>query len=262
MSRQSAIADLLRIMARLRAPGGCPWDREQDHLSLRHHAIEEVYELIDAIEAQDDHEMAEELGDLLLQVVFHCQMAKERGAFDFEKVCRLLVDKLVRRHPHVFGNLKVADVNTVWANWEKIKHAEKQGTRRERPSALDGVPKHLPALLRAEKLVKKALKAGLLAHAVNKPNRPTRKTLRAKRGPAETKSRQRRVSKAGLAGQLFALTQEAQGYGWSAEELLSDEIKRRERQWRAMERMRLAKAIAAPNGKAQNPAGTPGKFRR
>src|SRR6186713_1755537 len=160
--KQPAINDLLRVMAKLRSPKGCPWDREQSHMTLRRHAIEEVYELIDAIEAGDDHEMAEELGDLLLQVVFHCQLARERGAFDFEKVCRSIVDKLIRRHPHVFGNTKVKDVDEVWANWEKIKKAEKQGTRHERPSALDGIPKHLPALLRAEKLVKKAQKAGLL----------------------------------------------------------------------------------------------------
>ena len=86
-------------MATLRSPEGCPWDREQDHRTLRFHAVEEVYELLDAIEAGDDHEMAEELGDLLLQVVFHCQLARERGAFDFERVCRHLVDKLIRRHP-------------------------------------------------------------------------------------------------------------------------------------------------------------------
>src|SRR6266478_622072 len=98
--RKSAIEDLLKVMAKLRSPKGCPWDREQTHLSLRRHAIEEVYELIDAIESRDDHEMAEELGDLLLQVVFHAQMAKERGAFNFEKITRLLVDKLIRRHPH------------------------------------------------------------------------------------------------------------------------------------------------------------------
>src|SRR5712675_3226242 len=162
MKKQPAINDLLKVMAKLRSPKGCPWDREQSHLTLRRHAIEEVYELIDAIEAGDDHEMAEELGDLLLQVVFHSQLARERGAFDFEKVTRHLVDKLVRRHPHVFGTTKVKDVDEVWANWEKIKHAEKKGTRHERPSALDGIPKHLPALLRAEKLVKKARKAGLL----------------------------------------------------------------------------------------------------
>jgi XTP/dITP diphosphohydrolase len=213
MKRKPAIRELLRVMARLRAPGGCPWDREQTHRSLRRHAIEEVYELIDAIESGDDHEMAEELGDLLLQVVFHCQMAKERGAFDFEKVCRLLVDKLVRRHPHVFGTTKVKDVDEVWANWEKIKHAEKKGTRHERPSALDGIPKHLPALLRAEKLVKKARKANLLAE-----------------GRARGKS-----SKSALGRRLFALAREAQRNGWSAEELLASEIKRRERAWRRLE---------------------------
>src|ERR1700761_1826030 len=164
MKKAPAINDLLKVMAKLRSPKGCPWDREQDHRSLRRHAVEEVYELIDAIEAGDDQEMAEELGDLLLQVVFHCQLARERGAFDFEKVTRHLVDKLIRRHPHVFGTTKVKDVDEVWANWEKIKRAEKQGTHLERKSAFDGLPKHLPVLLRAEKLIKKAQKAKILAH--------------------------------------------------------------------------------------------------
>src|SRR5580692_6644763 len=162
MKKNGSINDLLKVMAKLRSPTGCPWDREQTHLSLRRHAIEEVYELIDAIEARDDHEMAEELGDLLLQVVFHCQLARERKTFDFERVTRLLVEKLIRRHPHVFGKTKVKDVDEVWANWEKIKRAEKHGTIRARHSAFDGIPKHLPALLRAEKLVKKARKANLL----------------------------------------------------------------------------------------------------
>src|SRR5687768_9865526 len=159
--KKSSINRLLELMAALRAPNGCPWDREQDHMSLRFHAVEEVYELMDAIEAGDDHEMLEELGDLLLQVVFHCQLARERGVFDFEKVARNIGDKLIRRHPHVFGDVKVKNVDEVWANWEKIKRAEKHGTKHERPSALDGIPKHLPALLRAEKLVKKARKAHL-----------------------------------------------------------------------------------------------------
>jgi MazG family protein len=212
--KQPALNQLLDVMARLRAPDGCPWDREQDHLTLRTHAIEEVYELIDAIEAGDDHEMAEELGDLLLQVVFHCQMARERGAFDFEQVAQHLVDKLVRRHPHVFGDTKVKDVDEVWANWEKIKKAEKHGTRHARPSALDGIPKHLPALQRAEKLVKKARKAGLFPDA--KP--------------------ERKLSRAGMARELFTLAQEAQVRGWSAEDLLRGEVKRRERDYRAAER--------------------------
>src|ERR1035441_9361159 len=116
MKPRPAITDLLAVMARLRSPNGCPWDREQDHMTLRWHAVEEVYELLDAIEAGDDHELEEELGDLLLQVVFHCQLARERGAFDFEKVARQITDKLIRRHPHVFGTLRVKDVDQVWAN--------------------------------------------------------------------------------------------------------------------------------------------------
>src|SRR6476660_9437776 len=115
---KSAINDLLTVMAALRSPEGCPWDKEQTHMSLRWHAVEEVYELIDAIEAGDDHEMLEEFGDLLLQLVFHCQLARERGAFDFEDVARQSAEKLIRRHPHVFGNTPVKDVDQVWANWE------------------------------------------------------------------------------------------------------------------------------------------------
>jgi MazG family protein len=222
--KNGAIQDLLRVMARLRSPRGCPWDREQDHLSLRWHAVEEVYELLDAIEARDDHELAEELGDVLLQVVFHCQLARERGAFDFDAVARHITDKLIRRHPHVFGNLKVKDVDQVWANWEKIKRAEKLGTRHARPSSLDGIPKHLPALLRAEKLLKKARRAKLLpsANKTSSKNRPL--ALRQK------------VSRKVIAQNLFALVEYAQGRGWSAEDLLRSETHRRERDLRKRER--------------------------
>lgn len=206
--KNAAIFDLLDVMARLRSPTGCPWDREQDHQTLRFHAVEEVYELLDAIEAGDDHEMAEELGDLLLQVVFHCQLARERGAFDFEKVTRHLVDKLVRRHPHVFGESDAKTVDAVWAQWEQIKKAEKKGTKHERPSVFDGIPRHLPSLLRAEKLVKKARKAKLLS--VTNPKLATR-------------------TKSALARELFALAEYAQRRGWSAEELLRGEIQRHER---------------------------------
>jgi MazG family protein len=213
MKRNAAIDDLLKVMAKLRSPKGCPWDREQNHRSLRWHAVEEVYELLDAIEADDDHEMEEELGDVLLQVVFHCQLARERGAFDFDKVARRITDKLIRRHPHVFGNVKVKDVDQVWANWEKIKRAEKHGTRHARPSALDGIPKHLPALLRAEKLIKKARKAGL---------------SRDRRGGKEKKS--------AVGAALFDAVARAQARGWSAEELLRLELARRERALRRTER--------------------------
>jgi XTP/dITP diphosphohydrolase len=216
MKRRRAIDDLLRIMARLRAPDGCPWDREQDHASLRWHAVEEVYELVDAIEAGDDLELEEELGDLLMQVVFHCQLARERGAFDFEEVARHLADKLMRRHPHVFGEMKVRDVEQVWSNWEKIKRAEKHGTRHARASALDGIPKHLPALLRAEKLIKKARRAKLAD------------------GPAGNQ----KITKAKLAKQLFDLARVAQGRDWSAEDLLRRETQTHERAWRKWEAKR------------------------
>ena len=214
MSKKSAIDELIGIMAKLRSPKGCPWDREQDHHSLRWHAVEEAYELMDAIESRDDHELEEELGDLLLQVVFHCQLAKERGAFDFEKVTRHIAQKLIRRHPHVFGDVKVKNVDQVWANWEKIKRAEKHGTRHARPSALDGVPKHLPGLLRAEKLVKKARRAKL-DQPSNAPTKPTRKRL---------------------GQQLFALVARAQEHGWSAEDLLRVQTHEHERAWRKKER--------------------------
>jgi uncharacterized protein YabN with tetrapyrrole methylase and pyrophosphatase domain len=219
-TKTPAINDLLGVMAKLRSPEGCPWDREQSHHTLRRHAIEEVYELIDAIEAGDDVEMAEELGDLLLQVVFHCQLANERGAFDFEKVARHLVDKLIRRHPHVFGTTKVKDVDEVWANWEKIKHAEKHGTKHARHSALDGIPKHLPSLIRAEKLMKKARKAKLVSE-----RHPLRRNL----------------SKGSLARELFELAAIAQSRGWDAEELLTGETRKRERQWRRLEQANLPK---------------------
>ena len=236
MKKQPAINDLLKVMAKLRSPTGCPWDREPSHLTLRRHAIEEVYELIDAIEAGDDHEMAEELGDLLLQVVFHCQLAKERGAFDFEKVCRLLVEKLVRRHPHVFGKTKVKDVDEVWANWEKIKKAEKHGTKHARHSALDGIPKHLPALLRAEKLVKKARKAGLTESPAGRRGRTAQTSSPKKQGRAAARPYQKKFSKTALANELFTLAELAQTHGWSAEELLSVEIKQRERRFHQQER--------------------------
>jgi MazG family protein len=214
MKKRTAINKLLEVMSRLRSPAGCPWDREQDHMSLRWHAVEEVYELMDAIETRDDHELEEELGDLLLQVVFHCQLASERGAFDFERVARHITDKLVRRHPHVFGNTRVKDVDQVWANWEKIKRAEKHGTVRARPSALDGIPKHLPALLRAEKLIKKARRAKLAPATVPK----------------------QKLTRMSMRNALFGLAQYAQSKGWSAEDLLRMEIARREKLWRQRER--------------------------
>jgi NTP pyrophosphatase (non-canonical NTP hydrolase) len=207
MKTKSGIEELLAVMDTLRSPGGCPWDLEQNHQTLRYYAVEEAYELIDAIEAEDDHEMEEELGDLLLQVVFHCRLASERGAFNFEQVCRRVVGKLIHRHPHVFGANKLHDASAVLAQWEQIKRAEKQGTKHARPSALDGIPKHLPALLRAHELVKKARRAKLWALPAGQRRRQTRATI---------------------SRELFALAAFCQQKGWNAEDLLRSETKRRE----------------------------------
>jgi len=224
--KRPSIQQVLEIMSALRAPDGCPWDREQDHRSLRWHAVEEVYELLDAIEAGDEAEMVEELGDLLLQVVFHAQLASERGAFDFGRICQELADKLVRRHPHVFGDVQVRDVDQVWANWEKIKRAEKAGSARERKSALDGVPRRMPGLMRAQKLLKKGAKAGLVERAATQP------------APSPG-----RMKPGDVGRRLFELAALCQDKGWSAEELLRAETRRREQ---AMRRTEARRSRARP----------------
>jgi len=143
-------------MARLREEGGCPWDREQTHESLKPYLIEEAYEVMEAMDQGDDEAFKEELGDLLLQVVFHARIAEERGRFDIGDVLTAHVEKLKRRHPHVFGEASVQGTNEVWANWERIK-GEEHG---KRTSVLSGVPKALPALLKARRVQEKASLVG------------------------------------------------------------------------------------------------------
>ena len=150
--------ELVEIMRRLRGPDGCPWDREQTHETLAQHLIEEAYELIEAIEAARPQYVCEELGDVLLQVVFHAQMAAEQGEFDIGDVAQRIVDKLYHRHPHVFGTTEVSGSAEVLHNWEVLKHAEYVDEPRE--SVLDGIPRALPALQRAQKLQKRASKVG------------------------------------------------------------------------------------------------------
>jgi tetrapyrrole methylase family protein / MazG family protein len=155
-SMTSSVDRLLKIVAQLRSPDGCPWDREQTHESLKPHLLEECYELIDAIDAGDETELKEELGDLLLQVVLHSQMASEEKRFTLDDVANVIADKLVHRHPHVFGEMRLPDSEAVLNQWDRIKRAEKLG----RASALDGVPKGLPALARAQKIQAKAARIG------------------------------------------------------------------------------------------------------
>ena len=147
---------LIDIIAKLRAPDGCKWDREQTHKSLKQNFIEETYEALDAIDADDMTHLKEELGDVLLQVVLHAQIAKEEGAFSIDDVAEGISKKLIHRHPHVFGDVKVKSTQEILDNWEKLKQEEKP----HRKSALDGIASALPALFAAYKISKKAVKVG------------------------------------------------------------------------------------------------------
>jgi tetrapyrrole methylase family protein/MazG family protein len=152
------IEDLLSIMALLRAPGGCPWDREQDHHSIRQNFIEETYEVVETIDKGDTAGLREELGDVLLQVVFHARMEEEAGSFAFRDVCDGVCRKLIHRHPHIFGDVSADTTEEVLKNWDEIKKKEKQQTTRT--EVLESIPRVLPALIRSEKLQGKAAKSG------------------------------------------------------------------------------------------------------
>ncbi|MBQ3044669.1 MAG: nucleoside triphosphate pyrophosphohydrolase [Clostridia bacterium] len=152
------VQDLIKIMQILREPGGCPWDAEQTHESIKKNLIEETYEVIEAINKDDKELLCEELGDLLMQVVFHAQMEQEAGVFDFDTVSDGVCKKLIERHPHVFGDVSISGVDDVLTNWDAIKRkTKKQKTTTE---SMLSVPRELPALMRAAKLQKKAADVG------------------------------------------------------------------------------------------------------
>jgi len=160
---------LVAVQARLRAPKGCPWDREQTHQTLRTYLLEEAYEVLEALDHGDDAKFAEEMGDLLLQIVFHSQIAQEEGRFNVSDVIREIHDKMIRRHPHVFGETRAKDSAEVLRNWEQIKAEERRsnkeqagggGSQTEPPSLLDGVSRALPATLEGFQLTRKASRIG------------------------------------------------------------------------------------------------------
>ena len=146
--------ELVEVMDRLLGPGGCPWDREQTHASLTRYLIEETYEVVEAIDENDMAQLKEELGDLLLQIVFHSALAARQGAFDLNQVTKTVTEKMINRHPHVFGTMQLDTSDDVLDKWEGFK--KKEGKRR----VLEGIPKHLPALMRAEKMQAKAARVG------------------------------------------------------------------------------------------------------
>lgn len=154
------IDQLVSVMEKLRSEKGCPWDREQTHSSLKKHLMEECAELMDAIDDKDQEGICEELGDLLMHIVFHSRIAEENKTFTFEDVARGITEKMIRRHPHVFGDRKAENSGEVVEMWESIKKQEKKERNRERKSLMDGIPRHLPALFRAHEMQRKAAKVG------------------------------------------------------------------------------------------------------
>lgn len=153
-----SLEPLVAIMAQLRGENGCPWDKEQTHQTLRRYLIEETYEAIEAIDQADWGELCNELGDILLQVVFHAQLASEADRFNIDDVVRAICDKMIRRHPHVFGNAEARDVDAVLKRWDQIKSAERKDAQAR--SVLDGIPSGLPALMFANEVQKRAARVG------------------------------------------------------------------------------------------------------
>ncbi|MCC6809163.1 MAG: nucleoside triphosphate pyrophosphohydrolase [Deltaproteobacteria bacterium] len=210
------MAHLAAIMERLRAPGGCPWDREQTLESLKPYVIEEAYEVLEAIEHGDPREHCEELGDLLMQVVFQAEVAREAKSFDLGDVANAIATKLVRRHPHVFGDVKVKDSSEVLDNWEALKKKEKAGR-----GALSGVPRALPGLIRALRMGEKAARAGFdfvdAAQALTKVREETDELA------AATSAEHKRQE---LGDLLFAVVNVARKDGIDPEEALREAMDR------------------------------------
>lgn len=218
------------IFAKLRAPDGCPWDRAQTHDSILQCAVDEVYEFLEAAEARDDHGMCEELGDLLLQVVFHSQMAEERGAFSLRDVIAGLNQKLYKRHPHVFGKDNADNPDQVLKNWEAIKQSEKP----QRKSQMDGIPQRLPALFRAEKMQRKAAKTGFDWPDVEPVIEKVKEEVSELKQAA--KSGDSAAAEEEFGDLLFALVNAGRHLNISAEGALRKAIHKFEKRFRAVEK--------------------------
>jgi tetrapyrrole methylase family protein/MazG family protein len=231
------LLDLVRVVARLRAPDGCPWDRAQTHRSLRRHLLDEAYELLDAIDDGDPARLREELGDVLLQAVFHAQMAADDGLFDVDDVAEATVEKLIRRHPHVFADVDAETPDEVYANWERLKAEEGD------PKAIDAeMPRALPSLVAAQKIQRRAAGRGFdwaeLAGAVDK----VREELAELEGAAAGREGEEREGSAKDALEeevgdvLFAVTALARKLGVDAETALRSTTRKFVGRFEAVER--------------------------
>ncbi|MCK6552400.1 nucleoside triphosphate pyrophosphohydrolase [Myxococcota bacterium] len=214
-----AFERIVALMARLRAEGGCPWDRAQDLKTLRPYLIEEAYEVLDALERGSPLDHREELGDLLLQVVFHAEIRRQEGAFDAADVAHAIADKLVRRHPHVFGDRSASSANQALLRWEEMKAKEKAGR-----SVLSGVPQQLPALLRAQRVGEKAHNVGFDWGDVSGPLSKLEEELAELR--AAVASGQRAAVEHELGDALFSLVNLARFFEVSAEDALRATVQR------------------------------------
>lgn len=214
---ETAFAALVELCGRLRAPGGCPWDREQTLESVRAYIIEEAYEVVDAISGGQPEQLEGELGDLLFQIVFVAQIARERGWFDIASVCERVRAKMVRRHPHVFGAVEVEDAAHVVRNWEAIKQRE-----RAREGALAGVPLSLPALLKALRMSEKAAALGLVWGEVARPQGDVARAVAAMPAlaPEALAGKEERAVTAELGEALFFLADLARRLGVDPEAAL------------------------------------------
>ncbi len=236
--RRPYFDSLVEVMARLRAPQGCPWDREQTHLSLRQYVIEEAYEVVEAIDGGDPDKLCEELGDLLLQVVFHAQLAAEEGMFTIDDVAAAIVEKLVRRHPHVFGELKVIDANEVLSNWQAIKASEKGN--QDRTSILDGIPPSLPALMRALEVSKRAVKVGFEWAKTGDVLDKVEEELNELRAEVTANAPKERLADE-LGDLLFTLVNVGRRIGVDPEEALRAQLRKFDRRFRYIEAQAAAK---------------------
>lgn len=239
------LLDLVRVVARLRAPDGCPWDRAQTHRSLRRHLLDEAYELIDAIEDGDPSRLKEELGDVLLQAVFHAQMASDDGAFDIDDVSEITVEKLIRRHPHVFAEVEADTPEEVYANWERIKAAEGE----ERPIDAE-MPGSLPSLIAAQKVQRRAAGRGFdWAHLAGAVEKVREELAELEEAAAEHEGADREgAAKDALEEEvgdvLFAVTALARKLGVDAETALRSTIRKFVRRFESMEVAARAEGIA------------------
>ena len=216
-------AELVKIMARLRGENGCPWDREQTSESIKPYLVEETYEVLEAIDEQDPAKLKEELGDLMLQIVFHAQMAEETGVFTVSDVLAAINDKLVRRHPHVFGDVKADTAQEVLFNWEQIKQTERRRDKGQ-ASLLDGVPREMPALLRAHRLQEKASRVGFDWNEAQEVFRKVEEELGELRAAMQGQAAER--VEAELGDLLFALVNLSRFLAVNPEEALRKTIAR------------------------------------